>query len=359
MFAGSLLPAGYYILMNKSELTERIRDSHRQLMRYLFFFEMNDGGSFLPTDRPKFNNNEMSQPGAVGPWSVKDLLVHLLFWEQRLVNWLHNGPLDQTPEGIPPADLDWNQFEIDNLEPSHLAFKNSLPEILANIRSHYQEVIAAIEEIPEEDLFTSGAYRWTGQGSVADFIAIYTYSHYDWAKRHLRSWRRAHAGKYLNKEVVLERILVERRRLEKNLQHLSDDQMQEPGIIDSWSIKDILAHLADWEQRFIHWYQAGLRGEVPAIPAPGISWEELDTLNNDIFEKHRTRALQDIVSWFSSSYLEFLGVVKAIPEEDMFQISRYLWLGRSNLVSYILANSANHYRWGNSQIRKWRKLKGI
>jgi hypothetical protein len=55
----------------------------------------------------------------------------------------------------------------------------------------------------------------------------------------------------LTKEKIIERIHTERRRLEKNLAVLSDDDMVESGVIGEWSVKDIMAHLFDWEQRFL------------------------------------------------------------------------------------------------------------
>jgi hypothetical protein len=111
--------------------------------------------------------------------------------------------------------------------------------------------------------------------------------HYDWAKKHVRSWRRAHAGMYLNKEEILERIRTERRRLEHDLSQLTGEEIVEGGVVGEWSVKDILAQLVDWEQRYLGWYGAGLRGEVPETPAPGFCWGELDVLNQQIYEEHR------------------------------------------------------------------------
>lgn len=164
-----------------------------------------------------------------------------------------------------------------------------------------------------------------------------------------------HAGEYLNKQVVLERIRTERRRMEENLELLNSHHMEIRGIIGEWSVKDLLAHLVDWEQRFLFWYKAGLRGEVPQIPAPGISWGELDLLNQLIYEKHRDRSLEDVRTEFNTSFHQVLATIEDIPEEDMFAIGRYAWLGESNLAAYILANTADHYRWAKQQIRSWLK----
>ncbi|MFW9803148.1 MAG: ClbS/DfsB family four-helix bundle protein [Candidatus Thorarchaeota archaeon] len=157
------------------------------------------------------------------------------------------------------------------------------------------------------------------------------------------------------KESIIERIHTERRRLEKNIEPLSDEDMLVPGVIAEWSVKDIIAHLFDWEQRFLGWYEAGLRGEVPETPAPGLKWSQLHILNQEVFEKHRNRTLDDVKAEFRSSYERLLDTINGIPEEDLFEVGRYEWTGTENIAGYILANSANHYRWAKSRIRRWIK----
>ncbi len=47
------------------------------------------------------------------------------------------------------------------------------------------------------------------------------------------------------KKRILESINTERRRLEKNLASISDEDMLVRGVIGEWSVKDIMAHLFD------------------------------------------------------------------------------------------------------------------
>ncbi|MFX1485133.1 MAG: DinB family protein [Promethearchaeota archaeon] len=162
----------------------------------------------------------------------------------------------------------------------------------------------------------------------------------------------------LTKVNIIDRIRMERRRLEKNIAYLSDDDMQESGVIGEWSVKDILAHLFDWEHRFLGWYDAGLRGEVPETPAPGLKWSQLRILNQQVFEKHRDRKLKDVKDEFQSSFKKVLDTIERIPENDIFEIGRYKWTGKENIGGYILANTANHYRWAKSRIRSWMKRTG-
>jgi hypothetical protein len=343
--------------MSKDELIETIRVKHRQLERYLFYFEKNSSGVFVASDRPKFGREEMLQPGVVGDWSLKDLLAHLIDWERRFVHWYQAGRDGEAPE-VPAPDFPWEELDVGAQDIPPELWASSIDEVLVALNGSYERVLATVEGIPEQDLFARNRYEWTGDATLADYVALSTYAHYDWAKKQIRRWRKTHVGKYLNKGVILERIEAERRRLEENLATLSEEQMDVSGVVGAWSVKDLLAHLVDWEQRFIGWYEAGLRGEVPEIPAPGIGWAELDVLNQQIYQRHRDRALEEVLREFHASYEQVLATVQGIPEEDMFAIGRYAWLGEGNLVGYILANTANHYRWAKDQIRDWLKAQG-
>ena len=75
-----------------------------------------------------------------------------------------------------------------------------------------------------------------------------------------------------------------------------------------WSVKDILAHLVDWEQRFIAWYKAGQKGETPETPAPGFTWRELPKLNQEGYERHKNDKLENVLDQSEKSYQEILWV---------------------------------------------------
>ena len=51
-------------------------------------------------------------------------------------------------------------------------------------------------------------------------------------------------------------------------------------------------------------------------------------------------------------------MVSAIHEEDIFPVGRFAWNEGSNLAAYFLANTANHYRWAKTQIRRWMRTRG-
>ena len=103
-----------------------------------------------------------------------------------------------------------------------------------------------------------------------------------------------------SKRDLLEAARRERGRLEAVLDSVPPARMVERGVVGEWSVKDVLAHLHDWEQLALRWYRTGLGGENPAVPAPGYKWNQTPQLNRAVFEKHRDRPLGEVVSATSS-----------------------------------------------------------
>ena len=164
-------------------------------------------------------------------------------------------------------------------------------------------------------------------------------------------------AKQTSKDQLLKDIRTERRRLQKNLSILSDEDMIRAGVTVTWSVKDILAHLVAWERLFLDWYSTGLQGCPPDIMPVGMGQNAIDTLNQQIYEKNQWRGLDDILAEFHASYQEIVTVIEAIPEEDMFVHGRFPWTGTLTLADYIAGNTCNHYAWAKAQLRKQAKRK--
>ncbi len=94
----------------------------------------------------------------------------------------------------------------------------------------------------------------------------------------------------------------ERERLEAKIAGLSPAELVFAGTMGKWSVKDILQHLVDWEQRWISWYEAGRNGEPVVTPKTGYNWRQMGQLNEVYRQKHQDRPLSAVLSDFHNSY---------------------------------------------------------
>jgi hypothetical protein len=131
--------------------------------------------------------------------------------------------------------------------------------------------------------------------------------------------------------------------------------MTKPGVTrGGWSIKDILAHLVEWQQMNLDWYAAGLRGEKPAMPAPGFTWRELPRLNAMIQRKHARRSLQAVLKDYRYHHEQIVALIDTLFDKDLVTLGRFSWTRPSwTLSDYFRVNTIAHYLWARTRIRRW------
>ena len=156
------------------------------------------------------------------------------------------------------------------------------------------------------------------------------------------------------KALIIEKLTTERKRLEQNLARLSPQQMQLAGVVGAWSVKDILAHLADWEAHMPVWIEAARRGEPVNEIEPGLKWGEFEAFNQRIYERHRNQTLAEVLGYFHQVHQEFMAMVNAMPDEELLKPGFYRFIGKGPVYNW-LSQYAAHDRWAKTHIRKWMK----
>jgi hypothetical protein len=164
--------------------------------------------------------------------------------------------------------------------------------------------------------------------------------------------------KIQTKAVMIEKLQMERRRLEQDLESLTADQYVQAGVVGEWSVKDVLAHLADWETHMPKWLEAARRGEPVAEIEPGLDWKSFDAFNRRIYERHCHQTLEEVLDYFHSVHEQFMQMVTSMPEDEMLALGRYAFIGKGAVYDW-LNSYANHDRWAKNKIRKWKTSLGI
>lgn len=156
----------------------------------------------------------------------------------------------------------------------------------------------------------------------------------------------------INKIHLLAESQKEFEALEEYLAGLEPDEMTRPGTLGEWAVKDVLAHLVEWQQMFFRWYEAGLRNEKPAVPTEGYKWSQLPALNQKIFETYRDCPLDEVMQMLQSSHQKTLSLIKTLSDEELTTPGLYRWMNQNTLIAYLAANTSSHYLWARTEMRK-------
>jgi hypothetical protein len=120
-------------------------------------------------------------------WSVKDILGHLVGWQQMNLDWYSAGLRGEKPHI--PALKDIRKLN-DRIYRKHR--RRSLKAVLADYSTFHQRMLKLIDEVPDRDFATVDRFTWTGPNwTLSDYINANTASHYRWACKHIQNWLRA------------------------------------------------------------------------------------------------------------------------------------------------------------------------
>ncbi len=159
----------------------------------------------------------------------------------------------------------------------------------------------------------------------------------------------------MSKAKLLESIQNGYRLFKELLAQLDQEQMNQPGAVGKWSVKDTVAHIVVHEQRMIQWMKERLCGELPVMPQPyAMPDDELNELNEQIYEENLNRALEDVLDDLDQTHAEALRLVEESREEDLLDPRRFQLKEGQPLWEAIAANTFWHYEEHGEDIRRHR-----
>jgi len=135
---------------------------------------------------------QMTRPGVTrGGWSVKDVLAHLVAWQQLNLDWYAAGRRGEKPT-IPAPGYTLRDLPRFNQMLYRRHHRRALRAVAADYARWHERVVALIASLSDEDLVTLGRWAWTGPSwTLSDYLRAATAAHYLWARKRIRRWARA------------------------------------------------------------------------------------------------------------------------------------------------------------------------
>jgi AraC family transcriptional regulator len=154
----------------------------------------------------------------------------------------------------------------------------------------------------------------------------------------------------MDKIGLIEFVRQSRARFRQFVAPLSEAQMSTPNVQGAWSIKDIVAHVVDWEELMADSLETLARGKTPSSPFEGTS---LDQLNEQMYLAHRDDSLSEVMDAFDASGTRSLASIEALPEENLLKPCQLSWMDDVPLWHLVGANTFWHYPAHMIKIKAW------
>jgi hypothetical protein len=110
-------------------------------------------------------------------WSVKDILAHIVSWEEYTLL-----DFQRVARGHVPALASFRQRDVDNFNAVVMSLRRNFPldQVMYELEANRKATIAALDAIPDERL---------AQGQFARIWATITAGHDHEHAEHIRKWR--------------------------------------------------------------------------------------------------------------------------------------------------------------------------
>jgi hypothetical protein len=101
----------------------------------------------------------MTEPGATGPWSVKDVIAHVAAWRRRTLARLEAAAAGK-PEPPPPWPADLHDDDPINAWFYEQHRDEPLDAVLAEWNASFDRLRAAVVALPDKALFDPTYFPW-------------------------------------------------------------------------------------------------------------------------------------------------------------------------------------------------------
>jgi uncharacterized protein (TIGR03083 family) len=121
-----------------------------------------------------------------------------------------------------------------------------------------------------------------------------------------------------NKAELVTWIKQARGELEETIAGLDDTDLTRSGPGGGWSVKDHLAHLTTWQKKLLSLLEGRPGYEGLGIDEELYLTQDLDAVNEQIFQRQRSRSLDEVKADFSDTFERLLETLEMLPEEDLY-----------------------------------------
>ena len=163
----------------------------------------------------------------------------------------------------------------------------------------------------------------------------------------------------MDKARLIKLIQQEYAAIEALLRTLDSYKMEEPGVYDELSFKDVLAHITAWERMETGWLRASLKGEkvvryTPEYRLGGDNDEKtMHDLNAAIFTQNKESSLGDVLTDFRQAHADLIETVRGMSDEDLNDPGRFDWYHGEPIWHSIAGNSYEHIREHRELVDRW------
>jgi hypothetical protein len=143
---------------------------------------------------------------------------------------------------------------------------------------------------------------------------------------------------------LLERLDAAWTALSDSYAGVPDSRLVQPGVVDDWSVKDILAHVTTWEEEALRHLPLVIAGGTPPRYA---AQGGIDAFNARATETGRRLSLAEVLRRRDETHARLVDFIRSQPEGSFG--------GQTRARRRLRLDTYGHYPEHTAAIRAWRE----
>lgn len=121
--------------------------------------------------------------------NIRDVLIHLYEWHQLLTHWINHNQAGKAVSFL-PEPYNWKTYPEMNVGFWKKHQTTPYDESIKLLNDSHAEVMRLIKSFTNEELFAKKYFSWTGTTSLGSYCVSATSSHYDWAMKKIKLYKK-------------------------------------------------------------------------------------------------------------------------------------------------------------------------
>lgn len=121
--------------------------------------------------------------------NIHDVLIHLYEWHKLMLKWVKNNIKGNHTQFLKKG-YNWKTYGLMNVEFMEENKDKSYAEALYLFKSSHTNVMNLIDTFSNEELFCKGVFPWVGGTTLGSYFISVTSSHYNWAVKKIRKFKK-------------------------------------------------------------------------------------------------------------------------------------------------------------------------
>jgi uncharacterized damage-inducible protein DinB len=281
-------------------------------------------------------------------WTVQDTLAHIAAWETRVATLL--------PDLLSDNGMRVVGAEVETFNAEQVALRRARTprELLDELADSRRRILEALANVTDDDLTRPRSVPW-GQLSVERWALQEICDHDGEHAAQLRAWRAAHASRESGRSLWDARVdgmAAERAGLLFACLGLDANTLASTPVAGEWTIKDVLAHVAAWDDFHAARAELALAGREAEIVSV-----EVDERNAKLLAERRNWPLDQALKAAIESRQRYLELFSSVGDEQLVRPVHLPWMETS--VWHWAYWRARHDAAHAADIRAWRGARSV